>query len=318
MWRKRGISTSIVLLAAGVFACPASGQADLSASQPAPPPRPPDAELSQREHGGWRDRAQRHRQMVERMFPARLGQRLFEPLPEDRGPLEPGEEETLLVFVREHMPRMYSKALEDLRRRDPERFRQRLAQEAPRLRRLQRIYEQTPAIGTLIRRHAQLMFEIGRLRRTLAEHAADSALYASARQELRERVAESVGLEIDALRAFTDVAEQQRDARVAAWADQILGDESDPAALPARIRELVATYREATDDVARGTARAQLEGLVLRQVDLELAGLRERIALMEEKRAAEVDLRMERLEQDAQRHAAERPRPPRRPRPERD
>lgn len=314
MWRKRDISVLVVLLAAAA----AVGQEALSASQPATRPRPPEAELSPRERGGWRERAPRHRMMIERMCPPRLGQHLFEPLPEDRGPLEPGEEETLLAFARTNLPRMYSKALDDLRQRDPERFRERLAQEAPRLRRLQRIHEQSPAIGTLIRTHAQLMFEIGRLRRTLAEQPPDSALYASARQELRERVAESVGLEIEALRAFTDVAEQQRDARVAAWVDHVLSGDSDLSIVPERIRDLVVTYHAAEDEAARADSRARLAELVQRQVGTELAGLRERIALMEEKRAEEVDLRMERLEQDAQRHAGERPRPPRRPRPERE
>src|SRR5262245_8235020 len=49
----------------------------------------------------------------------------FRPQPEDLGPVRPGEEQALLDFARDNLPRV-SRALTNLRSRNPQGFRERL------------------------------------------------------------------------------------------------------------------------------------------------------------------------------------------------
>ncbi len=220
--------------------------------------------------------------------------RFFRPAPEDQGPLKPGEEDELIAFAKEHAPRIY-RALDWLRERSPEKVRQKLAENAPRLRHLRRLYERSPQLGRIVETYAENLFEVQRGAGALQRTAAGSADYEHDVQRLRELVSENVRLESDALEALAGELEANRDQRIENRMRYLLSDEADPIREPEKLRDLVARYRDAADDAQRSALRDLLRDAVTQQVADEIQGLRERAARMKGKAAEEVDRRMERL-----------------------
>lgn len=250
-------------------------------TQPAPEERPPwgrgGAFGAGRRGPGWE-----------------LGRHLFRLLPEERGPLAPGEDEELLVFVRRHMPRL-ADALERLRERDPEQFHARLTEQAPRLRHLRRIHDLSPRLAEIIKQHADNMLQVHRAQRSLRHGVPPPPEGDALERDVRRRIADSVRLEIEALSVLADALEQHRADRVAErlarWLAVTgnLADESDEVA------DAVAAYHEARTDAARGAAVARLEQVAAAQVEDEITGLRRHARQMEADLAGEVDRRMSEL-----------------------
>lgn len=230
-----------------------------------------------------------------------LGRHLFRLLPEDRRPLAPGEDEELLAFVRQNMPRL-AEALERLRERDPERFRARLTEQAPRLRHLRRIHELSPRLSEIVRQHAENMLQVHRALRSLRRAAPTTPEAALVEQEIRQRLTDSVRLEIEALTVMAAALEQHQAERVAERTASWLADDADLTDAPDEARTAVAAYREAATDAARDAARATLEQAATAQVANEIAGLRGQAQRMETNVPAEVDRRLTELRE---------PRPPR-------
>jgi len=229
-----------------------------------------------------------------RPWGSRLGQRLLRPSPEDQGPLRPGEEDELLAFAREHMPRFYQ-LMDGARQRAPERFRERLAEHAPRLRHLKRVFEYSPRVGRSIQAHAENLLKIHRAARMLRTAAPESPERARALQSIRSLVAENVRLEADALEALADGLEARRDARVEERVAYLTGDQADLSAEPEKLRLLVAAVQSAPPGSERDAAREKLRGAVAAQLDEELATLRQRATDMQTSADQEVDERMQRL-----------------------
>lgn len=293
----------LALTAALLLALPAWGQAPpgerrgrrppppppegLEATQPAPDERPPWSKGPPgpgRRGPGWE-----------------LGRHLFRLLPEDRRPLAPGEDEELLAFVRQEMPRL-AEALERLRERDPERFQARLTEQAPRLRHLRRIHELSPRLSEIIRQHAEKMLQVHRALRSLNHAAPTTPAAALLEQEARQRLTDSVRLEIEALTVMAAALEQHQAERVAERTASWLADDADLTDAPDEARAAATAYREAGTDAARDAARVSLEQAAAVQIASEIAGLRGQARRMEANVPAEVDRRLAELRE---------PRPPR-------
>lgn len=222
------------------------------------------------------------------------GRELFEPRPEDRGPLRTGEEAELLAFAREHMPRL-GRALDEVRARKPERFQAMLDDAAPRLRHLRHVFEVSPRVGSILRAHAENMFAVRRQMRELRSAAPGTPAYDSARQAARERLAASVQLEVDALTALADDIAAGRDTRVDARATELIAVGADLSVVPERIRRRIDDYHAAGDDAARTAAREQVRVGLAQLTDDEVAALRQRASRLSAAAAEEVDRRLDRL-----------------------
>jgi hypothetical protein len=224
----------------------------------------------------------------------RFARRLFRIAPEDRGPLRPGEEQELLTFARARLPRI-AEALETLQQRDPEKFRERLAEHAPRLRHLRRIYDLSPRLGDILRTYSLNLVEIERRSRDLTRGEAASAERDQQVAALRERLAENVRLECEGLETLAGQLEDRRAERTAERLANLTTADVDPAALPPHVRDLVAAYQNAATDEERAAAREKLQVAAAQHVDLEIAALRERAAHMRQRAEEETDRRLERV-----------------------
>ena len=219
---------------------------------------------------------------------------LFRPEPQDNDPLADGEEKELLAFAQEHMPRFY-RAMENLRRKKPDRFESRLREHVPRLRQLRRIFESSPRIGEIILQHAENEYKVRRVTRVVHDERPDSPLHQRAMHELRQRVSTGVRLEIQVLEVMVAEREAQREQRIADRVTYWLADDADLATLPQEARELVQAYRDATDDETRQQAREQIERAATRWEGAETGALRKRINDWRSATEAEVDSRIQRL-----------------------
>jgi hypothetical protein len=219
---------------------------------------------------------------------------LLHPAPEDLGPLAPGEEEGLLAFAQEHMPRFYD-AMQRLRQRDPDRFRARLEENAPRLRRLRRIYENNPRLAEIIQTHAENMFTIHRKLRQLRPAASDPAQYEATLQAVRALIAENVRLEAEALKLLAAELEARREQRIAEHVARLLDTRNDLADEPEGLRELALAARSADQGPQGEDASARLRQAVTERVGGEIEALRQRSAQMRENAGEEVDSRLKAL-----------------------
>lgn len=249
----------------------------VEATQPAPDKRAPCPPGPGRRGPGWE-----------------LGRHLFRLLPEDRRPLAPGEDEELLAFVRQQMPRL-AEALDRLRERNPERFHARLAEQAPRLRHLRRIHELSPRLSEIVRQHAENMLQVHRALRSLRHTVSATPEAALLEQETRQRLTDSVRLEIEALIVMAAALEQHQAERVAERAAGWLAADADLTETPDEARAAVAAYREAATETARDAARVALEQAAAALIAGEITGLRQQARQMEENVPAEVDRRLSEL-----------------------
>ncbi len=287
------------------------------------PDEQPPAVRSQRDDDQRERRGRRHhrgrglRHLASRPFEEGcgigLGRNLFRIAREDRAPLEPGETEELLAFAKEHFPRLH-RLMERVQRRNPEMFRAKLAENAPKLRHLRRVYERSPALGRIIHDHARTGMRLREYMRTVHRQPADAELHTAAMQAARETLAETVRLEIEALRTLHDLVQTERSERVEERLDCLLSDDFNLAAAPPRLRELLETYQEA-DAATQARIRDHMTTLIDERITVELKAMEERAAQMEDNAAEEVDRRLERLREHRGRQRGEGDRPYRRHRP---
>ncbi len=228
--------------------------------------------------------------------------RWFRPAAEDRGPLKPGEDEELLAFVREHMPRLHE-ALKALRSVNPPLFQRKLGENAPRLRHLRRVFQASPELGQLIRKYAENQFELQRLARRLRLRPGSPAAVEQVLQEARPLIAENVQIEIDALELLRKQLEAHRTLRIAARMQYLGTPGADLSAEPRWVRQLVERWRApGASESERAAAEAELRAAIARQLEEEITSVAERAAEMRERGAAEVDERVERFQEGKRRN----------------
>jgi hypothetical protein len=219
----------------------------------------------------------------------------FYPSQEDFGPLREGEEQELLEFAQEKMPRAYQ-LLSRLRDRDPQRYQAHLERFAARVRHLRRIFEQDAELGQIIIRHSRNLFELQRARRAWQRGRGDPGRQGRLLRGMRERLAENVELEAQALERWVAIRDRMRDQDIQRKLMRLA--RADPVELarePSEIREALATWQDAPDDEQRAQAQAELESLLAEHIDAELARLREQAAGLLTDAPVLVDRRMREL-----------------------
>lgn len=286
--RLRSVAAWVGCLAAAGLVCHAQ-------STPQEPPTQPaatqDAGVGEESAPRWDARGPRRMGPgggIGRRIADNLAQKLFRIEPRDEGPLQPGEEEELMEFARERMPRFYV-ALDRLRERRPERFRERLAEVAPRLRHLQRVFKFSPQVGQILKDYAENMMEIERRARARGPDRADEIA------ALRELVAENVGLESAALDALAEELTKRSEQRIEERLASLLAPDADLSDEPERVREACEAYRAARSDAVRDELRARIRMRVARETLAEVDALRERAATMRARADAEIERRMDRF-----------------------
>ena len=230
-----------------------------------------------------------------------LVRRLFRAAPEDQGPLQPGEAEELLAFAEQHAPRV-CRLMTELRQHDPQRFEEKMAAHAPRLRHLRRIYERSPRLGAIVQAYAEDILEIERAARGVRRGAPDSPDRQRDLRALRDLVAENVQRESDALDLMADEIEAQRAERIETRVAYLTSPQADLTAEPQRLRTLVAAFQSAATDAERAVQRDKLQAAAAREVTAEVDALRQRAARIRENAAEEVNRRVQQLLQSPGRH----------------
>lgn len=244
-----------------------------------------------RGQGRFRDRPHRHPRRHGRGLGLR---RLFYPIRADHRPLEEGEEERLLEFSRERFPTAF-RLLTRVRRANPERYRAAFDEMVPRLRHLQRIYEESPELGAIIAEHAQNTFRIQRLARVTQRSRVGASRRARATRILRELVGANVELEARALEQKAVELEAHREEQIEARMRLLLDDQAERAAQRPRLRRAAEAVLEANDPQVRGKAEAELRELVNGRLEREIAALQQRAARARDHLEEETDRRTERI-----------------------
>lgn len=282
----------IALLCVAPGAIVASARAQEPSQRPAAPP-PSQKDATQPHDGaGGPERRDEQRRPLRAPFGPRWGRGLFEPAPEDRGPLRPGEEEELRQFLKEKLPRL-ARALRMIEERQPGIVSRGFPRLVPRLRHLRRIYEQNAPLAQLIEQHAASMFRVEMLRRawTLADGDARDVL----ERQIRECLAEKIKVEYSALELWADSLEADRDQRVARRLARLTEPGADLASEPPFVRQKVQEWAAATDETKRQQLHGELAETVEQQLDHQLNAIRRRANELRTNAAQEVDRRLERL-----------------------
>jgi hypothetical protein len=224
---------------------------------------------------------------------------LMEPQPVDKAALDADELEDLLAFVEERIPRLHRR-LAMMRRREPERFAERFAQHAPRLRHLRRVFAEVPAAGELMVEHMQNKFRAGGAARRLKRLPEESLRYEFATRKVRERLAENVRVEERVLITIAEHIAAHVDALAERRVDYLLDPDTDLAALPERARRHIQAYHASADPVERREMRRRMLQRAADLLGAEERTLLRRAADVRDHAVALVDERLEELKQQAQ------------------
>lgn len=222
------------------------------------------------------------------------GAELLRPLPEDEGPLQPGEADELFEFARRNVPFVH-RALRRMEDLAPDEFEHRLQRAAPRLRQLKRIFDRNPQLGERIVRFAENQQRIRFAKRNWDEGERSPALRQRLTQEIRPLFAENLRIEQDVLRERLDDLTARREVQIDREVERLTADGFDPADVPADVRELLRKYRDAATESELDAARRELRRVGENRIDSEISMLRERVNRVCNDAAREVDRRVGRF-----------------------
>ncbi len=238
---------------------------------------------------------------------------VFEPSEEDRGPLREGEADDLLEFARTHFP-LISTFLTEVQTRNPEQFERRMSEAAPRLRFLRRVYARNPRLGEIVRDYAEQMMRIRRGTAEAVRRSDDADFRAAWLTQMRERVSQTVALEVRALAERADELAGERDATIARRFDALTCDDADLSTEPPALRaaaERCLTLANGPDE-EKTQADAALRTMLGRMIDREVGDLRSRAAARRGRAEEEIERRVVRLREELDRRIQERGRGERR------
>ncbi len=209
-----------------------------------------------------------------------------------------GEADRLLQFARHRMPRVYE-ALQRLRETNPQGFQRRLADLAPRLRQLRRLYEQDPALGDLLVEHVRNVERLNRIRMFVARNRNRPEALRRAAAEARRAIVALRRIEIDVLTRRIEQLRRDRDAQIEEMLGRLTDPDAELLAEPPEIRRIVGRLRRAANDRERAAIEQQLRRICEHRIDERIAALRERIGRMRRNAAVEIDRRVQRFIEDA-------------------
>lgn len=169
----------------------------------------------------------------------------FRPDAEDLGPLRAGEDQELLGFAREFVPRVYQ-MLNQLKSASPERFRFRLAQTAPRLRQLRRVAETNPPLARRLVAHSEQLEQIRQAVRRMNVGGGDNPQMRTRVGDLvRRRTRDLLHIEASVLTDRADELEKEREPRVQRLVDELIADGADLSAEPPPLQDAIRNIRAA-------------------------------------------------------------------------
>ena len=276
-------ATLVVLVGWGGLAAPR-----VAACQKEPPPRGERIAEQASRGEGWREGGARDPSRHRGHF---WGSDLFRPQPEDEGPLEPGEQQRLENFLRQHAPLLHD-SLKQLRTKDPAGFEQRLQDAAPQLRRLRRIYQRDPELGQNVIKHAENLQRVRRMRRAWCESEDKPEARRGIEDEMRRIVAENLQVEILVLEDRIKEFEQQRDQRIELEYERLIAKDADLSGESSEVRELVLSLNVAGSEAEIQQLGEQLKRKCAVRTERRLAGLRDRLERIRTNTVEEVDRRM--------------------------
>ncbi len=265
--------------------------------RPAARPRPERPERFGPRHGGRGPHSDESASRPSRLLPPWLdrlpGANPFRPTREDFGPLREGEEQELMAFAEEKLPNLHA-ALAPLRERDPRRFAQRMHEGVPRLRHMQRLFRESPALAEKIVAHSSELFQLQRTRGRLrhAQRAGNVPDEVAALQAtLRDGMKRVHALEIEALELLTTQFETGHER----WEQRILDHLASPRANlddePIALREAIEAYRVAPPP-ERAAANPRLRELLRSRMEEGLGDVRGRLRKLRESGESEIDDRV--------------------------
>ncbi len=222
------------------------------------------------------------------------GARLFRPRPEDFRPLDEQERESIQQFIRKYAPDLH-RQLRKLQRENPERFKQRLDESAPRLRALRRIFERDPALGRAILRYAENYQRLMRARRLWRQDTITPDVRRRLRAAVRRLAADNLRIERDVLNDHLTQLQAHRQDRLERELQRLADPTTDLSGESPEIRDLAEQLRQAVTEKERATLRAQLAPLVERSIDEEIERTYRRVKRMREHAPEEVDRRVKRF-----------------------
>jgi len=216
----------------------------------------------------------------------------FRPEPEDFGPLAPGEDEALLEFAQEYIPRVF-RMLQELKRASPERYRFRLAQTAPRLRQLRRVAATNVELARRLVHHAEQIEQIRQaVRRMVQAGGDDPQMHERGLDIVRRRTRDLLTIEARVLNDRATELEQERETRIQKLIDELLADDADLSAEPPPLQAMIRQIRAAGGE----ESAPQLERLRARlrqRFDESIERLRSRVAEIRADLEGEVERRAE-------------------------
>jgi len=233
------------------------------------------------------------------------GANLFRPLPEDEGPLTADERIELMDFLRTHVPKVHG-WLEELRERDRAAFDERLQAAAPRLRQLRRIFERDPQLGQNLVRYSENKHRIWRAQWVWRKND-DPEERRQILASVRRWTAQNLRIEALVLDDRVRQLVEQRDERIDAVVTRWQADDFDWAGESDEVRELVGAWRAAQTDDEREALADELRQISSERTDRDVARLRDRAARLRENAVDEVDRRMQRWTEQAERGPRSRP-----------
>lgn len=233
-------------------------------------------------------------------FDGMSGARMFQPLPEDEGPLSQAEQRELEKFVKKHAPLIHDK-LRQLRKRNPNVFQQRMQEAAPRLRMLRRVFQRDPRLGRMIVRYAENRQRFGRARQALRDAGDDPQARRRIAAAVRRMMAEDLRIEATVLDDRAKMMEEQRDARIESEYQRLVSPDLDLAAEAPEARELIQRLRGAETDEQREALADELWWVATDRTDREVETMRARVTRMRTHAAEEVDRRVRRFAAQADR-----------------
>jgi hypothetical protein len=232
--------------------------------------------------------------------PQRGPMQLFVPRPQDWEPLSDAEREKLIQFAREKLP-LLGQRLDRADDSDEVSFNRRFARDiAPHLRMLQRVYAEDAAMGELYRRHVEAFFRVQVLRIALRRAGDREGGRQRIEQDARRLFAEMVEVERAVIDRTLKKTAHQSDSEISARLEALLtGDEALDQSPP--VRSAIRAYRAATTDEEKAERREIVRQRLAKEAEIEREGLQRMLDRLIDDGEEEVDRRVERLLNSADR-----------------
>lgn len=221
------------------------------------------------------------------------GARLFQPAPEDYGPLTPAERRELESFVKKNAPLIYDK-LKQIHKRDPEAFEQRFQESAPRLRVLRRVFEKDERLGRMIIDYAENRQRLERARDAFRRSDNDPQARRRIGAAVRRLMAENLRIEAAVLEDRVRQMDEQHDENVQAEFDRLMSPDVDLSAESPETRASVRKLQNAQPDERQRLAD-ELWSTTSDRMDREIETMRTRVKRMRANAPDEVDRRVQRF-----------------------